>query len=120
MSKTNATEKVNMVFLAGTIKLEPKIEETGVRCLIDVGLKNAIPVGVKKSDDGLAAKLSRFRAGDFIKTVAMLDPYGVKQADGSWKNGMGIRITEIKNEPPKHGPALQPNQGTIADDDFPF
>lgn len=117
MSKVS-TERVNMVWLAGTLKFDPKVDENGVRCLIDVGLKNAIQAGAKKSNDGLAAKLERFRQGDFIKTVAMLDPYGVKQADGSWKNGLAIRITEIKTEPPKH--EERPKQQQMSDDDIPF
>jgi hypothetical protein len=117
--RMSKTEKVNMVWLAGTVKLDPKNEENGVRCLIDVGLKNAIPVGVKKSDDGLANKLARFRAGDFIKVTAMLDPYGVKQADGSWKNGMAIRITEIKVDPPART-EKKVEQGAFSDDDIPF
>jgi hypothetical protein len=116
--RMSKTEKVNMVWLAGTVKLDPKSDDNGVRCLIDVGLKNAIPCGVKKSDDGLAVKLERFRQGDFIKVVAILDPYGVKQADGTWKNGMAVRLTEIKNEPPKR--AAQPAQQSMSDDDIPF
>lgn len=121
MSKNAAsTEKVNMVFLAGTMKLDPKSEENGVRCLIDVGLKNAIPCGVRKGQDGLAAKLERFRQGDFIKVVAMLDPYGVKQGDGTWKNGMAIRLTEIKTEPPHRAQQQQAQQSSMVDDDIPF
>lgn len=118
MSKTESNEKTNMVYLAGVVKLDPKSDENGVRCLIDVGLKNAIPAGVKKGADGLAAKLERFRQGDFIKTVCMLDPYGVKQADGTWKNGMAVKITAIKNDPPKREQAAA--QREMSDDDIPY
>lgn len=113
-------EATNIVYLAGKIKMDPKVDENVTRALIDLpGMKNAIPVGVRKGNDGLAEKLGRFRQGDFIQLIAMLDPYGVKQADGTWKNGLAVRITDIKTAPPNHAPK-QAQQKAFADDDVPF
>jgi hypothetical protein len=114
------TEKVNMVWLAGVLKFDPKHDDRAARCLIDVGQKSAIQIGVHKDDGGkeLADKLLRFRQGDAIKVVCILEPWGVKQADNSWKNGLSVRITEIKTEPPKR--AANTNSREKTDDDIPF
>jgi len=117
---SNGSEQTNMVFLAGTLKLPPKVDDKVVKCLIDVGMKNAIPCGCYKDNkDGIADKLARYDQGDFIRVVAMLDPYGVKQADGSWRNGMSIKITQIKNDPPRRA-QQKAQQQELTDDDIPF
>lgn len=113
-------EATNICYLSGKIKLDPKVEENGTRALIEMpGMKNAIPIGAKKENDGLAVKLGSFKAGDFIQVVCMLDPYGVKQSDGTWKNGLAVKVTAIKNEPPRRQNAAPQNSG-ISDDDIPF
>jgi hypothetical protein len=120
MSKSDKNEKTNMVFLAGTLKFDPKNYDANVKALIDVGLKSAIQVSVYTGDGKnkeLAAKLKRFGQGDFIKVVAMLRPYGVKQDDDSWRNNMSVDITEIKTEPPQR---QREQQRSPADDDIPF
>jgi hypothetical protein len=113
-------EKTNMVFLAGTLKFDPKNFDKNVKALIDVGLKSAIQVSVytgAKDNEQLGEKLSRFRQGDFIKLVAMLRPYGVKQDDDSWRNNLSVDITEIKTEPPQRE---REQRTTATDDDIPF
>lgn len=121
-SQVNDTnEKTNMVFLAGTLKFDPKNFDANVKALIDVGLKSAIQVSVYTGNGKyaeLAAKLMNFRQGDFIKIVAMLRPYGVKQDDDSWRNNMSVDITAIKTEPPQRQRELR--QSPITDDDIPF
>lgn len=115
-------EQTNMVFLAGLLKFDPKVFDNNTKALIDVGLKASIQVSVytgENAPDGntqLAAKLKRFKQGDFIKLVAMLRPYGVKGDDG-WKNGLSIDVTNIKNDPPQR--SREP-QGQLRDDDIPF
>jgi hypothetical protein len=121
MSKSESKEKTNMVFLAGTLKFDPKYytESSNVKALIDVGLKSAIQVSIymgNGKNKELGVKLQRFRQGDFIKLVAMLRPYGVKQEDDSWRNNMSVDVTEIKTEPPQR----QREQRPPADDDIPF
>jgi hypothetical protein len=119
MSDTKSkNEKTNMVFLAGTLKFDPKNYDSNVKALIDVGLKNAIQVSIYTGDaknEELAGKLKRFRQGDFIKVVAMLRPYGVKQDDDSWRNNISVDVTEIKTEPPQ-----RQRESSPADDDIPF
>lgn len=111
----------NIVYLAGKVKLDPKVDETVVRALIELpGMKNAVPVGVHKDKDGLADKLACFRQGDFIQVVCMLEPYGVKQSDGSWKNGLGVKITAIKTEPKRQPQRSNVPDGYGSDDDRPF
>lgn len=112
------TETCNMVFLAGILKFDPKVYDKNVRALIDVGMKSAIQVSVYSEGEGgreLGEKLKRFREGDFIKVVAALRPYGVKQDDNTWKNNMSIDITEIKTEPP-----ARKREERRSDDDVPF
>lgn len=119
--QTNQEEQTNMVFLAGKLKFDPKIFDNNTKALIDVGLKASIQVSVYTGENApggntqLAAKLKRFKQGDFIKLVAMLRPYGVKNDDG-WKNGLSIDVTNIKNEPPQRGRERQ----QPADDDIPY
>lgn len=112
-------EACNLVYLAGKIKLDPKVEENGVRALIELpGMKNAIKVDVKKENGGLADKLACFRQGDFIQVICILEPYGVKQPDGSWRNGLGVKITAIKTDPPRR--QQQERKFAGSDDDRPF
>jgi hypothetical protein len=119
MSKTQSkSEKTNMVFLAGTLKFDPKVFDNNVKALIDVGLKSSIQVSIYTGNDDnkeLAAKLKRFKKDDFIKVVAMIRPYGVKQEDDSWRNNISIDVTEIKTEPPQRQREQRPS-----DDDIPF
>lgn len=117
MSKSDTSEKTNMVFLAGKLKFDPKVFDNNVKALIDVGMKSAIQISIytgNEENKELAAKLKRFRGGDFIKTVCILRPYGVKQDDDSWKNSLSVDITTIKNDPP------QRQRETRADDDVPY
>ena len=127
MSKSetkNKAEKTNMVFLAGNLKFDPKADDNNVRCLIDVGLKSAVQVSVYTGGGKnieLGEKLRQFRQGDFIKVVAMLRPYGVKQDDNSWRNSMSVDITEIKTEPPQRQQQQRRDSSySGADDDIPF
>ncbi len=118
---TTTGDKINMVFLAGTLKFDPNDYPNAVKALIDTGQKSAIQVGVTKEGNAeLCTKLLRFRAGDQIKLVAMLEPYGVKQADGTWKNGLGIRLTEIRTEPPRRDPVRGKQEQKAMDDMIPF
>jgi len=117
-NETKTNEKMNMVFLAGNLKFDPKVFDNNVRALIDVGMKSCIQVSVYTGNDEnrpLAAKLKRFQAGDFIRLVCVLRPYGVKQDNDSWKNSISIDITEIKTEPPQRQESRRP-----IDDDVPF
>ena len=116
----NKNEKTNIVFLAGTLKFDPKNFDNNVKVLIDVGLKSAIQVNVytgMKNNEQLGAKLKHFRQGDFIKLVAMLRPYGVKQDDDTWRNNLSVDIVEIKTEPPQR--QREQHQMSV-DDDIPF
>jgi hypothetical protein len=114
-------EQANMVFLAGKLKFDPKVFDNNTTALVDVGLKASIQVSVftgenaPKGNAELAAKLKRFREGDYIKVVAMLRPYGVKQGD-TWKNSLSVDVTTIKNDPPQRGRAATDQR----DDDVPF
>lgn len=112
---------VNIVYLAGRLKFDPRVYDNAIKCLIDTGQKSAVQVGVfTERDKELAEKLQRFREKDYIKVVAILEPYGVKQSNGEWKNGVAIRITEIKNDPPKREQPKQSARQTQLDDDIPF
>jgi hypothetical protein len=118
-SENKVKEKTNMVFLAGNLKFDPKIFDNNIRALIDVGLKSSIQVSIYTGADtnqALAEKMKRFRAGDFIRIVAMLRPYGTKQDDNSWKNNLSIDVTEIKTDPPQR----QSRRDGISDDDIPY
>lgn len=118
---TEATEKKNMVFLAGNLKFDPKVFDDNTRCLIDVGMKSCIQCTIytgQNSPSGnaeLASKLKRFAEGDFIQVVCILRPYGVKK-DSGWVNNVSVDITNIKNDPPQR---QQQNRGR-SDDDLPF
>ena len=119
MAETKSkNEKKNMLFLAGTLKFDPRVYDKNVRALIDVGMKSAIQVSIYTGGDGgkeLADKLKRFREGDFIQLVCMLRPYGTKDEEsGKWTNSISIDITEIRNEPP------QRQKKTQDDDDVPY
>lgn len=113
---------VNIVYLAGRLKFDPRVYDNAIKCLIDTGQKSAVQVGVfTEKDKELAEKLQRFREKDYIKVVAILEPYGVKQSNGEWKNGVAIRITEIKNDPPRREQPRQSSTRSIGlDDDIPF
>lgn len=116
MSKKEQPERVNMVWLAGTLKFSPKKFTAGAGCLIDCGQKQAVQVSTAKDDPELTDKLLRFAEGDFIKVVAILEPYGVKDAEtGKWKNSIAVRLTEIKNEPPKRA-----QQRSMRDEEVPY
>ena len=99
-------ERTNLVYLAGVLKFDPKVFDSNTGCLIDVGLKGSIQCTIytgenaPEGNDQLARKLKQFKEGDFIKVVAMLRPYGVKQGD-TWKNSISIDITAIKTDPPR-------------------
>jgi len=100
------------------LKFDPKVFDNNVKALIDVGLKSSIQVSIYTGNDDnkeLAAKLKRFKKDDFIKVVAMIRPYGVKQEDDSWRNNISIDVTEIKTEPPQRQREQRPS-----DDDIPF
>jgi hypothetical protein len=115
----NTREKTNIVWLAGTLKLDPRVYDNNVKALVDVGLKSCIQISVYTGSDSnaeLAGKLKRFKAGDFIKLNAMIRPYGVKQDDDTFKNSVSIDVTEIKNDPPVRRQARQEE----SDDDRPF
>lgn len=118
-NQSDSTERVNMVWLAGVLKFDPQNFDNAVKALIDTGQKQAIQVGAMKNKDGntgVAEKLARFLKGDYIKVVCILEAYGVKQDDNSWKNGLAVRITEIKNDPPRRA-EMSPAR---TDDDMPF
>jgi hypothetical protein len=122
MAQQQKEEQTNMVFLAGKLKFDPKVFDNNTTALIDVGLKSSIQVSIftgENAPDGnaaLSAKLKRFKEGDFIKLVAMLRPYGVKNGE-KWKNSISIDVTTIKNDPPPRGSSRQQQ----ADDDaVPF
>ena len=126
MAQTKTTAKqqeaCNMVYLAGTLKFDPKVFDNAVKALIDVGMKASIQVGVFTGDNALpgavslANKLKCFARGDFIQVVAMLQPWGTKQPDNTWKNSISVEITNIKTDPPRPAQAQAP----AADDNVPF
>lgn len=111
-------ERTNMVYLAGKLKFDPKKFDDNTRALIDVGLKGCIQVsiytGKNNGNQKLAERLREFREGDFIKLIAMLRPYGVKDDEGQWKNNISIDVTAIKNDPPRR------QREQRRDDDVPF
>jgi hypothetical protein len=120
MPEKKDQEQTNICYVAGYLKFDPKSYESNVSCLVDVGLKTAIQLSVyvgENSPDGnsdIASKLKRFKEGDFIKTICMLRPYGVKNGD-KWKNSLSIDITAIKNDPPERAKSRQQH-----DDDIPY
>jgi hypothetical protein len=113
-------EKVNIAWLAGTLKFDPKRYERVSKALIETGQKQAIPVSVLNDESGLSELFLRFRQGDFIKLIAIVEAYGVKQDDGTWKNGMSVRVTEIKTAPPKREQKIPAGYEKDIDDDIPF
>lgn len=122
MSDKETQEKTNICWIAGKLKATPKDFDNNTRALVDIGMKSMLQVTVytggenNKERKELAAKLRRFREGDFIKLVCYLRPYGVKQDDETWKNSLSVDITHIKNEPPKR----QENAQGYSDDDIPY
>jgi hypothetical protein len=48
----------------------------------------------------LVEKLSRFDKEDELRLVGFVRAYSIKKND-KWENRVEVRITEIKNEPPK-------------------
>lgn len=123
MPENDKNEKTNIVWIAGNLKADPKDFDNNTRALVDIGLKSALQVTVYTGGENnearkeMAAKLKRFRQGDFIKLVCMLRPYGVKQDNETWKNSVSIDITQIKNEPPRRP---EPKQSRFSDDDVPY
>lgn len=94
----NEEEVVNMVFLAGKLKFDPRQFDNKVSVLIDVGLKSCIQVGVNAGLVGLCQKMLTYRAGDFIRLKALLTPFATKTTEG-WKNGLSVDVVEIKELP---------------------
>ena len=97
----NKNDVQNLVYLEGNLKSDPReYQGKEVSALLDVGMRSAIQVKASKDDAELKALLLRFTAGDHMRIVAMLEPWGQKLEDGNWRNGMTIRITAIESEPP--------------------
>lgn len=95
----NQQENCNMVFLAGTVQTV-KVDGKKAFALIDPeGETKYIACTIYESKE-LADKLGRFQKGDFIKVQGMLRAWSQKK-DGEWKNALEVRITHIKNDPPK-------------------
>lgn len=126
MAEQQKQEKVNMVFLAGTLKFDPKKGDTNARALLDVGFKSCLQlsvyIGEKSEYRAVADKLMRYRAGDFIQVRCMLRPWS-KKVDDQWKDQLSIDVTEIRNDPPTRAasPRDDQNKGVDRDDDrIPF
>jgi hypothetical protein len=121
--ETKANEKTNMVFLAGVIGSTITIDGKRGFFLLDSGPeKNKfIPCSIYDEPE-LSAKLEKFEKGDFIKTVGYVRAWSKKDDEtGEWRNGLGIQLTEIRNEPPKRAAAKPAaRQSQITDDDIPF
>lgn len=93
-----AIEKVNRVFLAGTLRTDPVNYEKQVSALIDVGMAGAVPVSVytgKGQNADLARQMACYRQGDEIQVQAIIKPWSVKQNDGSRKFGFSVDVVRI-------------------------
>lgn len=90
----------NMALLTGTVKFI-KVDGSRGSVLLDTATENCkfIPCTVFESKP-LAQKLSRFTQGDEMKVVGFIRSWSQKKND-KWENHVEVRITEIKNEPPK-------------------
>ena len=107
----------NIVHLIGKVH-GVWMKEKSAFALIDVGMKNFVPVTLFGDDDSvLADKLDKFEKGDQIEIIGYVNPWAVKK-DGDWQRKLDIRITEIKTDPP----ARQSNEprGWSNDNDIPF
>lgn len=111
-------ENVNMVWLSGKLKFDPKVYDQACKALLDVGQKSAIPITANSRDEALYTNLAKFRAGEALRVTALIEPYGVKQDDNTWKNGVNIRVTEIKTPIPQRD--ARTSQKKLSDDDIPF
>lgn len=113
----NNQENCNMVFLAGTVEtVKVNEDKKGAFALINPeGETKFIPCTIYDTKE-LAEKLSRFQKGDFIKVVGMLRAWSQKK-DGGWKNVLEVRITQIKNDPPRRSTSRQQNE---EESSFPF
>lgn len=120
------TDFANIVALAGIIQ-RIKIQETSAFFLLDVTgdaeskATKWIPCNVYK-EEGLLQRLERYENGDHIKVRGFVRAWSQKK-DGEWKNGVDVRVTEIKSEDPQREPKSKPRQTAFDqpyDEDIPF
>ncbi len=113
----------NMVYLAGTLQ-GVWMREDSAFFLIDPGGDKSKFVACSlygEADAPLADKLGNFEKGDFIQTIGYVHAFSTKD-NGEWVNKQDIRITEIKNNPPKRQNTAPAGwiAGSGGDSDIPF
>src|SRR5215468_721135 len=97
--KTMSDEVTNIVWIAGTIKTL-KVEKDRVFMLVDVGEKSKFIRCTVWDDETLSTICSHFQVEDFIRIVGWACGWSQKKGN-DWVNAMDIRITAIRNNPPK-------------------
>lgn len=115
-----ATEKAvedacNMVWIAGVIRIL-KIDGKRGFCYVDVGGDSKYIPCTTFDDDELTKTLARFEKDDYVKIQGYFRAWSMKK-DDAWVNNYEVRITHIKNEPPKRENRAK---GTRFDDGVPF
>ncbi len=93
------SEFINRVILSGKLR-QWKIEDDRAYGLLDVGLKSAVNITAHKDEEraekGLMENLRKFDKGDTMTFKGFVRPWGQKQENGEWKNGIEIRICALK------------------------
>src|SRR5262245_36974558 len=92
-------ERTNMCWIAGTIKTL-KTGDKRVFMLVDVGENSKFIPCTVWDDAQLEKIISNFHVDDFIRIVGYVRGWSQKKND-SWENHIDVRITAVKNNPPK-------------------
>jgi len=116
-------ERTNMCWIAGIIRVL-KVEKDKAFLLVDAGENMKFIRCTVWEDAQLSKILSNFAVDDFIRIVGWLNGWSTKK-NGEWHNSYDVRITQVKNNPPKRESKPKPKPVPIpvaagGDDDIPF
>lgn len=104
-------EKVNEVKITGVIMQITPDQADRFFALVEVGQEKWVPVSAHEKDPnqraGLIADLLKYEKGDQIVLKGYVRPWSQKMNDG-WKNGLDIRIIDLKPDTIPNRAARQP------------
>src|SRR5215470_13458885 len=98
MKNEKTDDLTNMCWIAGIIRTI-KVEKGRAFLLVDVGGESRFLRCTVWEEEQLEKILSNFRVDDFIRIVGWLCGWSQKK-DGAWVNGVDVRITAVRNNPP--------------------
>jgi len=114
-TQENQRTMQNQVMIEGTVKKISSQDNEKFFALVDVGLDKWVPVTAhakeEKSEKDLMVNLQRFQEGDTITLKGYARPWSQKKDGSDWKNGLDIRITNLKpGSVPNRAPRTQTAQ----------